>query len=216
MPNSSPNQSTSTPLTIANRLSIARLLAVPLFILVMVYYRAGLREHQPREMLRWLGAFLFLASCLTDALDGYLARSRGECTRLGAVLDPLADKALLLSGLVLLSLPTGGIPLSPRIPTWYVWLVISRDVLLIAGFALIHEMVGQVEVRPSWSGKLGTVLQMLIIVKVLFQLPGPGFDVLLAVASLCVLVSTFEYTMAGVRQLAPAAGVNRHDKEPGT
>ncbi len=195
---------TSSPssLNLANRLSIARLLAVPLFILIMIYYRAGLREQAPRELLRWLGAFLFLASCLTDALDGYIARSRGECTRLGAVLDPLADKALLLSGLVLLSLPTGGIPLSPRIPPWYVWLVLSRDVLLVAGFLIIHEIVGRVEVRPRLAGKIGTVLQMAIIVKVLFQFPGPGFSVLLVLAALCVLISSIQYTLAGILQLS--------------
>ncbi len=199
------NRETSLPLTLANRLSLARLMAVPLFILVMVYYRAGLREHAPHEILRWLGALLFLASCLTDALDGYLARSRGECTRLGAVLDPLADKALLISGLILLSLPTGGIELTPRIPTWYVWLVLSRDALLIAGSVIIHEQVGRVEVRPRWSGKIGTVLQMMIIIKVLFQLPGPGFAVLLMLAALSVLISTFQYTLAGVRQLTASS-----------
>ena len=102
-------------LTLANKITLARILGIPVFVLLMIYYVMGLQRGAPNEYLRWSSLVLFVVVALTDALDGYVARSRDEITHLGRILDPLADKALLLSSLIMLTRPS--IPaLQPQIP----------------------------------------------------------------------------------------------------
>ncbi len=186
--------------TLANRITISRIMLIPVFILFTVYYIGGANAGAPNEWLRWSALVVFLVTSLTDALDGYFARSRNERTRLGTLLDPLADKSLLLSALILLSGPWGRI-FQPHLPVWYVLLVISRDVLLIAGAILIHVHAGHTEVRPRVSGKLATCFQMGLIVWVLGNAPVRGFPWLLGLAAGCTLLSAIQYVIDGVRQL---------------
>jgi cardiolipin synthase (CMP-forming) len=197
-------------LTLANRITITRFLFVPVFILLTVYYMESVNRNVPNEILRWAATMVFIVSCLTDALDGYVARSRHERTRLGTLLDPLADKALLLSGLILLTGPWGRL-FQPHLPIWYVLLVISRDVLLIAGAVVIHLAVAHIEVRPRVSGKLATVFQMLLILWVLIGGAVHWFPRLLWLAAACTLVSSVQYIVDGIRQLEKA---HPHDKPP--
>jgi CDP-diacylglycerol--glycerol-3-phosphate 3-phosphatidyltransferase len=199
-------------LTLANRITIVRILATPIFILVTTYYISSVDRQPPDEWLRWLALVLFLVTALTDALDGYVARSRNERTRVGTVLDPLADKALLLSGLLLLSGPWGRAAFMPHIPAWYVLLVVSRDVLLIAGSSLIQAVVGHVHVQPRLAGKFSTVFQMSLIIVVLGGGPVPLFRGLLAAAALFTLLSSIQYLVDGVRQLEK---VHAHDPPSG-
>ncbi|MCX7007962.1 MAG: CDP-alcohol phosphatidyltransferase family protein [Kiritimatiellaeota bacterium] len=153
-------------LTLATKVTIVRIMGVPVFIALLVYYLIGLRNGEDIALERTLALVVFAAVALTDALDGYLARSRNEVTDLGRMLDPIADKALLLSGLVLLTRPS--LPaLAPHIPVWFTTLVISRDVVLILGSFLVHELAGNVTVQPRISGKLATVFQMATIIWVL-------------------------------------------------
>jgi len=153
---------------------------------------------------------MFVISCLTDALDGYLARVRGERTRLGTLLDPLADKFLLLAGLILLTGPWGRV-FQPHIPIWYVLLVISRDVLLIVGGIVIHLASGHIEVRPRACGKLATVFQMTLILWVLIGGSTRWFPRLLWLAAACTLISAIQYVIDGIRQLEKA---HAHDRTP--
>jgi cardiolipin synthase (CMP-forming) len=192
-----------TRLTLANRITIGRALTVPVFILLVVYYIAGASDGRPNEYLRWAATFGFTAAALSDALDGYFARARRERTRLGTVLDPLADKALLLAGVIVLSGSWGAI-FRPHIPLWYMWLVITRDALLIVGTAVIHVTVGHATVTPRYAGKAATFLQMLIVLWVLVGWSARGFLPLLWVAAACTLVSAGQYVADGVRQLEKA------------
>jgi CDP-diacylglycerol--glycerol-3-phosphate 3-phosphatidyltransferase len=187
-------------LTLANRITIARIMLIPVFILLTIYYTISVDAGQPNEWLRWTSLMVFLLTSLTDALDGYFARSRGERTRLGTLLDPLADKSLLLSALILLSGPWGR-TFQPHLPIWYVLLVISRDVLLIAGAIVIHMHAGHTEVRPRISGKLATVFQMGLIVWVLGIGSEYGFAWVLGCAAACTLLSAVQYLIDGVKQL---------------
>ena len=132
-----------TILTLANKITILRILGVPVFILMLVYYTMGLAQGNAEELYRSVALVIFVVLASTDALDGYYARSRNEITTLGRMLDPIADKSLLLSGLILLTRPT--LPgLLPHIPIWFTLLVISRDVVLILGSIIIHALVGHV------------------------------------------------------------------------
>lgn len=195
-----PTNSHPPRVTLPTRITIARILAIPFFILLVVYYQISVGEGRADDVLRWAATGLFVLACATDALDGHLARSRGLVSRLGRVLDPLADKALLLSALVLLTGPWGR-AFAPHIPVWYVLLVLSRDVILIAGGMLIHHMTGALEVRPSWTGKGATALQMVVILWVLTSYDDAFFMIAVRAAGALVLASAVQYVAAGVRQL---------------
>lgn len=191
----------SANLTLANRITIGRFLLIPVFILLTLYYMQGVREHAPNEWFRWAALMVYLVTCLTDALDGYFARSRNERTRLGTLLDPLADKTLLIASLILLSGPWGQHCFNPHLPLWYVLLVISRDTLLVMGSILIHVTVGHTEVAPRIAGKVATFFQMGLILWVLTQAPEYGFPWMLWTAAAFTLLSAFQYISDGIRQL---------------
>ena len=187
-------------LTLATKVTLVRLLGVPVFVVLLIYFLYGLRAGQAVDGLRLSALLVFVAVAATDALDGYLARSRNEITTLGKVLDPLADKSLLLAGLILLTRPS--LPgLVPHIPIWFSALVISRDVILIAGYFIIHHFAGHVVVHPRWTGKTATVLQMGVIVWVLLQADNRYFLPAVAVAGILTGISFLQYVVDGARQL---------------
>jgi CDP-diacylglycerol--glycerol-3-phosphate 3-phosphatidyltransferase len=196
-------------LTLANRITIGRFLLIPVFILFTIYYMLSVGNNLPNERLRWLAVTVFVVTCLTDALDGYFARSRNERTRLGTMLDPLADKSLLLSALILLTGPWGRC-FNPHLPVWYVLLVLSRDIFLIAGGIFIHLVVGHMDVRPRVAGKMATFFQMGLILWVLVQGPARGFPWVLGAAAACTLISALQYITDGVRQLEKAHAHEQH------
>ena len=118
---------------LANWLTTLRILLIPVFVTLLVYRRPG-----------W--AFLvFCAASLTDMLDGYIARRRGTQTRLGAFLDPVADKLLMTSAFVTLTY-------LKVIPFWIAAVVVSRDLILSVGVLVIHVAGGTVHPSPSWLG----------------------------------------------------------------
>jgi len=204
---------TRITITLATKVTILRLLGVPVFILLLIYYLMDLAEGRESELMRWAALVVFTAVALTDALDGYLARSRNEVTHLGKILDPIADKALLLSGLILLTRPSLA-ALSPHIPIWFTLLVISRDVVLLLGSVVIHLIAGAVEVRPRIAGKVATFFQMVTIVWVLIGgAPGP-FDVWIGLAGFFTFLSAILYVLDGIRQLEKS-GLARHPHPPG-
>ena len=192
-----------TGLTLATKVTIARIMGIPFFVGLLVYYLHGLSHGEDSMKLRLGALLMFILIAATDALDGYLARSRHEITRLGKVLDPVADKALVLSALILLTRPS--LPeLAPHIPLWFTTLVISRDALLIGGYFLIHHFTGLVEVRPRWSGKIATALMMLAICWVLMQELDDWFNWFIIVAGTCTAISMVQYVIDGARQLGQA------------
>ena len=199
-------------LTLANRITLARFMLIPFFVLLTLYYIDSVTDHAPNEMLRVAALVVYLTTCLTDALDGYFARSRNEKTRLGTLLDPLADKTLLISSLILLTGPWGRC-FNPHLPLWYVFLVISRDALLVAGALFIHVAVGHTEVRPRITGKIATFFQMGLILWVLAQAPVAGFRGILWTAAGFTLISALQYISDGIRQLEKA---HAHEKHPPT
>lgn len=198
------NSSPHIPLTLATRITIARIIGIPVFILVLIYFKMSLAAGEPIDWYRQLALGLFVVIAVTDALDGYLARSRDEETRLGAILDPLADKALLLSGIILLTRPTL-VALSPQFPVWFTLLVISRDVVLLSGSFVVNWMTGHLEVHPRITGKLATFFQMAAIIGALIPLPVTVFYWLVGPAAFFTLVSGLQYSVDGARQLERAA-----------
>lgn len=133
-----------TALTIANQITLVRMLLIPAFVILVLYGQLG-----------W-ALTTFLVAGVTDALDGLIARRAGQQTTLGAWLDPMADKLLLLSAFIVLSMPDHG--LTDRIPAWLTILVISRDVAIVLTVTVVNLAIGRRTFPPSLLGKATTAL----------------------------------------------------------
>ncbi len=182
-------------MTTANKITILRILLVPFFVVQMLYYFDG-----GIEFHRWLALASFALAAVSDGIDGYIARRYNQRSELGSILDPLADKLLLVSGIVLLSLHRE--QFLPRLPLWLGGTVISRDILLVLGAVIIHYVGGHVTVRPHLIGKIATVLQMTCVFWGLLKLSTDWLGVWAAGAAACTAVSGVIYIWAGVRQLS--------------
>ena len=143
-------------MTLANQITLARILAIPVFVTLAVYYGLGVQQGIPQEGLRVAAIVVFMVAAISDGLDGYIARHYNQRTRLGQVLDPIADKGLLLAGIITLTFSDWHY----AFPLWFPILVISRDGLVVAGALLLHVLNGKIHIRPRWTGKIATVLQM--------------------------------------------------------
>ena len=141
-------------LTLANQLTILRIVLVPAFVLFVLYGRLG------------AALIVFIVAGITDALDGMIARLARQRTSIGAWLDPMADKLLLVTTFVVLTLP--GIPLTNHLPTWLTVLVISRDVVIIAFVAIVNLAIGPRTFSPSPLGKVATATFIMTSVVVMF------------------------------------------------
>ena len=194
-------------MTTANKVTISRILLVPFFIVAVIYYvKTGV------ELYRWLAIACFAIAALSDAVDGFIARHFNQWSELGTVLDPLADKLLLVAGVVLLSLHNE--PYLRPIPPWLTITILSRDVLLLLGFALIHFVAGSMKTRPHFTGKIATVLQMGAVLWVLFKLDATWQHYLCIAAGVFTGVSGLFYLADGMRQLAqhPSSSPSKKDQ----
>jgi cardiolipin synthase len=129
-------------LTVANQLTLLRMLLIPAFAILVIYAYLG------------SALLVFVIAGLTDVFDGYVARRAGQKTTLGAWLDPVADKLLLVTTFVVLTLPLEH--LANRLPLWLTVLMISRDVGIVATVAIVNLAVGRRTFTPSVWGKLAT------------------------------------------------------------
>jgi cardiolipin synthase (CMP-forming) len=164
-------------LTAANQLTILRMLLIPAFVILLMYGYRG-----------W-ALVTFFAAGVTDLLDGLIARTTGQKTDLGAWLDPMADKLLLLTMFVMLTLPNIGS--TNRLPLWFTVLVISRDVAIVATVAVINLAIGPRTFPPSIFGKIATATYILTgIVTLYYNWVGEPSDVVrvLVYASLVITV----------------------------
>lgn len=195
-------------LTLATRITLFRILGVPVYTLLLIYYTMGLRQGNANEYFRSGALLVFALLAASDFLDGYIARTRNQITRLGTILDPIADKLLMAASLILLTRPS--LPeLQPQFPVVIAVLFISRDVLLVAGAFVVEHFSGQVHVKPRWSGKASTAAMACCVAYVLSGWPVRYFRPLLAVAALLILLSMIQYLMDGMRQLESASHEQR-------
>ena len=170
-------------LTLANQLTLMRLLLIPGFVLFIVYGRFG-----------W-ALVTFAVAGLTDALDGLVARRANQRTSLGAWLDPAADKLLLVTTFIVLTLPNLGLP--NRVPLWLTVLVISRDIAIVLTVAIVNLAVGPRTFRPSPLGKAATALFIVTCVVVLFfnylGVTSPVVDAFVWASLVITLASSVDY-----------------------
>jgi cardiolipin synthase len=196
-------------MTWATRITILRIVLVPVFVTLVITYDDTGATGRPDEAWRYAAIAVFLVASFSDALDGYLARHWNQRTALGALLDPIADKLLLLAALVTL----GIVPLDHlrSFPPWFTATIISRDVLLLIGYFVVRHFLHHVEIRPHWTGKLSTFFTFFAIAAVLLKLGHATFW-LCALGAGFAIVCTIIYVRLGLRLLGQAG----HTQAPAT
>lgn len=202
-------------MTTANKITLVRILMIPAFVLMAIYYGQSIRRGEPEEWQRFAAILIFLVAAASDGLDGYIARRYNQKSALGVILDPIADKGLLLSGIITLSISNWSDidPQYGRFPIWFPVLVISRDAVIVIGSVVLHLLNGHVRVRPAWTGKVATFLQMAAIAWVMLQIMFIPLIYVVAAAGFFTLVSGVIYIMDGFRQLG-AHGHTNASREP--
>src|SRR2546425_5459165 len=159
------NLMSSRIVPLPNVLTVFRMALIPIFVSLLFYQRFS------------LALAVFVLAGLTDGLDGLLARRFGQQSQLGTVLDPIADKLMLVTAYIVLSMRSVFPPPLPShlpVPFWVTVAVISRDVFIIVGAAAINVMTGFRGFRPSWLGKLNTTVQVLAIAAIMFGASVPA------------------------------------------
>jgi len=186
-------------MTTANKITILRILLIPFFVVELLYY-----VQTANELHRVVALLTFAVAAICDGVDGYIARRYNQRSELGVILDPLADKLLLVSGVVLLSFDHG--LLLGRIPLWLTVTIIARDLWVLVGLVVIHITLGKVKVRPRRTGKVATVLQMAVVLWLLLKWDvGRGLvwiHWLTIGAAVGTGLSGLQYVWDGVRQLS--------------
>ena len=180
---------------LANWLTILRIVLIPVFVSLLVYRRPG------------SALLAFAAAAVTDLLDGYVARRHGSQSRLGAFLDPLADKLLLVSSFITLTY-------LKVLPFWITAVVLTRDVILIVGTLLIHMLGARVYPRPTSLGKAATFFQVVTVLAALLgrAYGGPSIlNVMVVLAAFVTIASGLQYMAQGLRFLNAA---HAEDREP--
>ena len=171
------------PWTLPNFITLLRLAALPFFLLAIAEGRFG------------IALALFVAAGVSDGIDGFLARRFDMRSALGAYLDPIADKLLLMSSYVFLAIPS--YPGLIKVPVWLVVLVLSRDVLLMLVGLLLILALGRKRFPPSWVGKVTTVTQIVTVLFVLcanlWSWPREIVDVGFGGTATITVLSGFDY-----------------------
>lgn len=184
---------------LANCITLGRILLIPVFVTFAIYYGESVSEGAAREWLRYAAMAAFGTAALSDLLDGWVARNFGQESRLGRILDPLADKLLLVSAILTLSLSSWPAP----VPLWFVVVVLTREVLAVASAFIVDHLAGKVDIRPHWTGKLATALQIAAVATAMLRLPGiVGW--VAAPAIVFTIASTVIYVADAGRQLKTA------------
>lgn len=192
-------------MTLANKITVTRLFLIPVFVVFAAYYSESITAGEEKQLYRILALAVFALASISDAVDGYIARNFNQSTALGRVLDPIADKLLLLSGVVTLSVTNW----HAGLPIWFAGLVIARDVIISVGMLIIYFTHGKAKVRARISGKICTFLQLSCVCWVLVDFwsvdsrPWP-LDVLIYLAAAFTTVTGYLYLKDGIHQLREA------------
>ena len=157
-------------MTFATSLTLLRILMVPLFAGALLYHREYYEEGYTGTGWYYAAIFFFALAALSDGVDGWIARHFHQQSHLGRILDPIADKLLLVTGIVLLG--TVGVAGKGRLPLWFPILVVSRDFILVTGTLFLGTLLHNYHfVKPHWTGKVCTFFQIAVVLLGLL-LPG--------------------------------------------
>ena len=173
-------------MNLANKISIARIILIPFFITAVVYSRMD------------LALLFFLIAVVSDGVDGFVARALKQKTQLGTILDPIADKLLLLSAYICFSV-VANIPQHLRLPPYVPIIIISRDAIIVLGSVIVYLLKGDIKVTPSIIGKVTTFFQMITIVCILVRFSHS--NLIWNIATVLTVLSGIDYVIKGSRML---------------
>ena len=184
------------PWTLPNLITLLRLAALPFFLVSIADGRFD------------IALAIFVLAGISDGVDGYLARHFDMKSALGAYLDPIADKLLLITSYLFLAVPS--YPARVKVPVWLAVMVLSRDFLLLTVALLLILSVGKRKFPPSWAGKVTTVTQILTLLFVLcanvWEWPRPILLIAFGATATTTVISGFDYLFRVAREsAAPAA-----------
>jgi len=152
----------------ATYITLLRILLVPVFAVLAVYYARSFEDGVGNEAYRWWAVVVFVVAAASDGVDGFIARRFSQRSRLGAILDPIADKLLVLTAVITLSVVQWGEDWS--LPIWFSGLVIAREVVMIGGVAVLHILHQDVRIHTHWTGKVSTALLMITLAWVMLKI----------------------------------------------
>jgi CDP-diacylglycerol--glycerol-3-phosphate 3-phosphatidyltransferase len=178
----------------ANSVTVARLMLIPVFVMLLLFYQpdAG------REGLRIAAFIVFVAAAASDGIDGFIARHFNQKTRLGALLDPMADKLLMnISFVFLAALDT----FETQVPMWVPVLVLGRDITIAGGSYLLAKHLGPLRPRPRVLGKLATWAHSVAIAAIVINFPH-AYEILMVTVAISVY-SMADYLLHGYETVEP-------------
>lgn len=175
-------------MNIPNLLTIFRILLIPVFIIFIINNNL------------WTALLVFILAGITDGLDGLIARVFNQKTVIGAYLDPIADKFLLISAYLALTI-------KHMLPAWLSVVVVSRDVIILSGIVILSLMGKKLDIRPSLLSKITTVFQILTIVVVLFNAGKQDIFInsFIAATALLTVLSGLSYIQRGIKMMADSS-----------
>jgi len=179
-------------MTFANKITLFRIISIPFFAACLIFYTPA------RPGLRYMALAIFLVSIVSDVIDGYMARTRREKTRAGAILDPLADKALLITAFIFLY-RVSRMYLEIALPLWVLLAVISRDIIILIGSGILLITNKDIQIQPTWWGKLTTFFQMATIIAIILEIRLA--PLVWWVASIFTCISGVDYARKGINLL---------------
>ena len=192
-------------MTTANYITLLRILLIPVFVGFALYYAHSVTDGKPDEVLYWAAVVTFAVASLSDAVDGYIARHYNQSSKLGVILDPLADKLLMLAAVCTLSFSAW----PAKLPLYFVILSLSREIFTVVGAFVIKFCAGKVTIIPHWTGKVSTFSQIFAISAAMLRLDSI-VPAAAALASVFVVTSGGIYIYEAYRQISAAAPQN-HD-----
>ena len=148
--------------TIPNYITLLRLFMIPVFCYLVYIYDGE------QELIRYAAFVVYVVAALTDIVDGYIARRFSQSSRMGLVLDPLADKLMVNLGFVFLA---ANLNFALGIPLWFPPIILARDIIIVMGAYVINEYYGPVKVKPRILGKMNTTCLVATFIGVLLQVP---------------------------------------------
>jgi CDP-diacylglycerol--glycerol-3-phosphate 3-phosphatidyltransferase len=176
----------------ANKITLFRIISVPFFVACLVFYTPA------KAYLRYLALAIFLLAIVSDVIDGYIARSRRQKTQAGAILDPLADKILLLTAFIFLY-RVSKTYLAVSLPLWLLLIVISRDIIILVGSAILLVTHKDTQITPTWWGKLTTFFQMCTVIAIILEYPKTW--IIWGLAAVFTCISGIDYARRGINIL---------------
>ena|ERR1051326_1181304 len=198
-------------MTTANKITILRMVLIPVFVVAAVLYGQSMDRGEPIQWLRWMAILTFLIAGISDGIDGYIARHFKQTSSLGVILDPLADKSLMLSTILTLTFSrwSGEDGDYTKFPIWFPAIVIGRDAILVLGWFIIRFLKGNVFVKPRWTGKVATFFQISAIACLMLQLRFIPLHLVLILAAVFTAISGIQYFTDGFRQLPKGSSVRQ-------